>query len=236
MNVQKRFWTEVTVEKTNAGFEVGLDGRRVKTPAKSVLALPNEALAEMIAAEWKAQEDEIQPETMPTTRMANSVIDKVIPNFSTIVENLAEYGGTDLLCYRATDPAALIKRQAEAWDPLLEWADGQFGRLNVTEGVMYIEQPKATLGKMKDAISGLNAWQIAGFHDLVTISGSLVLALAVISNRISVDDAWNLSRVDENWQTEQWGEDEEAEEVAAVKFASFKFADTFYRLATESAI
>ncbi|MEM7240794.1 MAG: ATP12 family protein [Pseudomonadota bacterium] len=233
MSFKKRFWSDVTIEESRDGFEIALDGRHVKTPAKSSLALPNRALAELVAGEWRAQETDVQPETMPATRMGNSVIDKVHHNHAAIVDMLADYGGTDLVCYRATGPYELIARQASAWDPILAWVQDTYGPLNITEGVMHIDQPKTTLKNLKLPVAALNPWQLAGFHDLVTISGSLVLALAVGSNHLETEAAWNASRVDEIWQIDQWGADEQAEANAGHKRDAFLFAEKFYRLASD---
>lgn len=227
----KRFWKQATVEPTENGFTVRLDGRPVKTPSKTLLTVPTRALAEAIAAEWDAQTGEVKPETMPFTRAANSALDKVIPQFDAIVEMLAEYGGTDLLCYRTTGPDALVARQAAAWDPLLDWADTTFAApLKATAGVMHIPQAPASLAALKAPVAAMTPFQLAAFHDLVAISGSLVLALAVTRGRLGAEEAWTLSRLDESWQIEQWGEDEEAAEAAKVKQADFIQAGRFYAL------
>ena len=208
-----------------------LDGRPVKTPAKTLLVVPTEALAQAIAAEWDAQQGEIKPDTMPYTRTANSAIDKVAVQFDDVATMLSAYGGSDHLCYRATGPEPLVARQAAAWDPLLAWAAQSLDlHLTVTAGIMHVAQPEAALARATALVAALNPFQLAAFHDLVALSGSLVLALAVIHGRLDPDTAWRLSRIDEDWQIEEWGEDEEAAELTAVKQAAFLQAARFYGL------
>lgn len=227
----KRFWTEATVAAAEGGWTVRLDNRPVKTPAKSPLIVPTQALAHAIAAEWDAQTGEVKPDTMPFTRAANSAIDKVAPQRDAVVAIIAAYGASDLLCYRAPGPEALAMRQSQAWDPLLDWADAEFGaRLAVTAGVMPVAQDALALDRLAQAVGALDAFQIAAFHDLVSLSGSLVIALAVLRGRLAADSAWALSRIDEDWQIEEWGEDEEAAELTAVKQAAFLQAARFYGL------
>jgi chaperone required for assembly of F1-ATPase len=227
----RRFWTDATVRPEGGGFTVLLDTRPVRTPLKAPLILPTEALAQEVAAEWQAQTAVVTPATMPFTRAANSAIDTVIPQHDAVAEMLAAYGASDLLCYRATGPGALIARQAAAWDPLLDWsATALQAPLRVTAGVMHVDQPPASLAALATAVRALSAFQLAAFHDLVALSGSLVLALAVTRGRLTVGDAWEASRIDETWQIEQWGADEEAAELAARKRADFLQADRFFAL------
>ena len=224
----KRFWKESTVEACGGGFAVKLDGRGVKTPAKTPLVVPTEALARMIAAEWDAQDGAVRPETMPATRMANSALDKVAPQFDAVAAMLAEYGGTDLLCYRAPEPEALIARQAAAWDPLLDWAAETFGaRLATGQGVMHLAQDADAVARLARPLSDASAFQLAALHDLIAISGSLVLALAVARGRLGAAEAFDLSRIDESWQAEQWGRDEEADALEAVRRTDLAFAAQF---------
>lgn len=224
----KRFWKESTVEACDGGFAVKLDGRGVKTPAKTPLVVPTEALARMIAAEWDAQDGAVRPETMPATRMANSALDKVAPQFDAVAAMLAEYGGTDLLCYRAPEPEALIARQAAAWDPLLDWAAETFGaRLATGRGVMHVAQDADAVARLARPLSDASAFQLAALHDLIAISGSLVLALAVARGRLGAAEAFDLSRIDESWQAEQWGRDEEADALEAVRRTDLAFAAQF---------
>lgn len=227
----KRFWQAATVEACEGGYAVRLDGRPVKTPAKVPLVLPTQALAAIIAAEWQAQEKEVRPETMPATRTANSAIDKVSRHFAEVAEMVAEYGGSDLLCYRAEGPAALTERQAAAWDPLLHWAAERFGApLRATAGVMHIAQPQPSLAALSAAVHSQSAFALAALHDLVAITGSLVLGLAIAERRLSPEEGFALSRIDEHWQIEQWGADEQAAEIEAVKYLALQDAARFHGL------
>lgn len=227
----KRFWTEARAEPCEGGFTVRLDGRPVKTPAKVPLVVPTLAMAQAIAAEWDAQQREVKPATMPVTRAANSAIDKIVPQRDEVVRIVAAYGASDLLCYRATAPEALQARQAEAWDAILDWAGAAMGaRLAVTQGVIPVDQPAAAVAALSARVAALSPFQLAAFHDLVAISGSLVLALAVIDGRLDAEEAWRLSRIDEAWQTEQWGADEEAAAAEAARHVAFAEASRFFHL------
>lgn len=227
----RRFWTTATALPANGGFIIHLDGKPVRTPLKAPLILPTEGLAQAVAAEWQAVEGKVDPGRMPFTRTANSATDKVAPQFHAVADMLAEYGGSDHLCYRAEGPADLAARQAAAWDPLLHWAaDALSAPLTVTHGVMHRSQPEPSLAALAAAVHALTPFQLAAFHDLVALSGSLVLALAVTRGRLSADEAWRLSRIDESWQIEQWGEDEEAAEIVARKQTDFLQADRFFAL------
>lgn len=227
----KRFWTTATAVAVEGGFAVYLDARSVRTPLKAPLVLPTEGLALTVAAEWQMQTGKVRPETMPFTRTANSAIDKVAPQFAEVAGMLAAYGGSDLLCYRAEGPPDLIAIQAQSWDPLLHWAATDLGApLVATAGVMHIDQSAASLAVLRGLVDCLTPFQLAAFHDLVAISGSLILAFAVVRGRLSADAAWDLSRVDEEWQISLWGEDEEAADLAANKRQAFLQADRFYGL------
>ncbi len=233
MNVplKKRFWKDVTVQPEGTGYAVFLDNRQLKTPKKSSLLLPNKALADGVAAEWDAIEGKINPLAMHLTRCANATIDKVVFEREAVGDMLTEYGGTDLLCYRAETPAALVERQAAAWDPLLDWAAQTFdARLLTAEGVMHIPQPPEAIENLRAAVQEHSAWEMTALHDLVTISGSLVLGLAVSKGHIAGQDAWPLSRIDETWQEEFWGVDDEATEMAANKRSDFLKAEHLLQL------
>jgi chaperone required for assembly of F1-ATPase len=226
----KRFWTETQVEKVDGGFTVRLDGRPVKTPAKMPLIVPTRVMAGHIAAEWDAQQGRVDPCSMPWTRSANAAIDKVGPQFAEVAGLLAAYGGTDLLCYRAAAPVELVQRQTEGWDPLLAWsAETLDAPLLATVGVMPATQPQASLARLSARVSAMTAFQLTGFHDLVAISGSLILAFAVAERLLTAEAAWLLSRLDEHWQAEVWGRDAEADLLEAARHDAFHHADRFYR-------
>ncbi len=224
--LNKRFWDVVSVREDGDGYAVFLDERQLKTPAKASLIVPTMALADGVAAEWNAVEGEIKPLKMHLTRCANATIDKVAHERVAVAAMLAEYGGTDLICYRANSPEELVERQGVAWDPLLEWIAAQGAPLTVTAGVMFTQQPENSLRRMGEMLLAFDPWQMTAMHDLVTISGSLVLALAVSEKHLSAEHVWPLSRIDEAWQEDQWGPDEEATKHANIKRGDFlKAAD-----------
>lgn len=227
----KRFWATAVGEACEGGYTVRLDARAVKTPARRALLLPTLAMAQAVALEWDAQHGLVNPNKMPLTRSANSAIDKVAEQFDAVAGQLAAYAGTDLLCYRATGPAPLIERQAQRWGPVLDWAATVLNApLTATAGVMHIPQPDQSLAKLSDCLFAMTPFQLAAAHDLIAISGSLVLALAVAHNRLTPIEAWDLSRIDESWQNEEWGIDEDAAQLETLKQAAFFDAARFYTL------
>ena len=210
----KRFWKDVTIEAGEGGFAVLLDGRPVKTPARASLAVPTEALAEAIAEEWRAVEGDIDPRAMPLTGLANAAIDRVAPDKPTFANGLARYAESDLTCYRATGPRALVSVQETAWDALLAWARRRYDiDFAITQGVAHVAQPAGTVEQLRHAVEALDAFHLAGLSPLVEIGGSLVAALALLERAITPGQAWDAVSIDERWQIEQWGADDEAERV-----------------------
>jgi chaperone required for assembly of F1-ATPase len=204
----KRFYKAASVAPGPGGVAVLLDGRPVRTPARAPLAVPGEKLAEAIAAEWQAQGEAIDPRSMPLTGLANAAIDRVAPDRDAFARSLARYAEADLLCYRAEAPQPLIRRQAGAWDPLLGWARRRFGiEFEVTAGVMHRPQPPRTVERLAEAVLERGPFELAGLAPLVTVSGSLVIALALAAGEASLEQAWSAATLDEAWQAEQWGDD-----------------------------
>ncbi|MGC9418990.1 MAG: ATP12 family chaperone protein [Rhodovulum sp.] len=232
----KRFWQKAAVDESEGGYAVLLDGRSLRTPAKAALVVPTCAMAEAIAAEWDAQEQEVQPRTMPVTRAANAAIDKVRAQHDEVVSLVAAYAESDLLCHRADSPAELAARQAAAWDPLLDWArDGLGAPLVPTAGVIPCAQPEASLAALRARVAAQDAFALTALHDLVALSGSLVIGLAAMEDAVApVERLWDISRIDEAWQEEQWGVDDEAAEIVAAKRGDFLQARRFLDLARAS--
>ena len=230
----KRFWTEAVVDETAEGFGITLDGRPVKTPAKRSLIAPTRQFAEKIADEWNAQAEQIDPGSMPFTRSANAALDKVAVQIQEVADMLAAYGDSDLLCYRAEYPQALVERQAAQWDPLLDWAEDALGaRLQARTGVMHVAQAPEALDRLTQKTRSLSAFELAGFHDLVSLSGSLILGFAATHDFLSAKAIWDISRLDEIWQAEEWGADDEAEAAAAIKEAAFIHAKQVFDLSRD---
>jgi chaperone required for assembly of F1-ATPase len=204
----KRFYGQAAASPEDGGVAVLLDGRPVRTPGRNLLRVPTEELAEAIAAEWNAQGEKIDPRSMPLTGLANAAIDRVAPDPAGFARGLAEYGESDLLCYRADGPRTLVERQAEFWEPLLAWARTRFGvEFETTTGVMHRRQPAATVERLGRAVAARSPFQLAGVAPLVTIAGSLIIALALAEGAIGLEPAWEAAMLDEAWQAEQWGAD-----------------------------
>lgn len=227
--VKKRFWTEVSVTDVDGGFAVLLDGRRVKTPAKAEQVVPTRAFAEIIAAEWRAQPEVMDPSLMPATRAANAALDKVRGQMIEVAGLIADYGDSDLVCYRTSAPDRLAALEAAAWDPLLDWAAHRYGvRPLVRLGVVHAPQPPALLENLSADVQRLSAFELTCLHDLVSMSGSLLIALAVIDRFDTPEALWAASRVDEDWQIAQWGPDEEAAALTEGRHKAFVDAARFY--------
>ena len=226
----KRFYKEADSVPAEGGMALLLDGRAVKTPARAALAVPTEELAEAIAAEWNAQGEDVDPRSMPLTGLANAAIDRVAPEPGIFAANLARYGEGDMLCYRAEGPRPLVERQAAAWDSLLAWARRRFDvEFEITTGILHRPQPIETVRRLAAAVSARDPFRLAALAPLVTISGSLIIALALSEGEIGLDEAWRAATVDEAWQAEQWGEDALAAEALANRRREF---DAAYRFLT----
>lgn len=226
----RRFWTTVTVTPASDGHAVRLDSRPLRTPAKQPLTLPTRALAEAVAAEWTAVEGPVDPRRMPFTRSANAAVDKVTPQFAEVAALIADYGGSDLLCYRAEAPEALAARQAAAWDPILAWAAQRHdARLAVMRGVVPVAQPPECLARLAAAVHATTPFELTALHDLVSLSGSLLLGLAATEPDADPEALWPLSRIDEDWQAEIWGRDDAAAVDAEAKKQAFLHAHRFWQ-------
>jgi chaperone required for assembly of F1-ATPase len=227
----KRFWKSVEVVREDDGWAIALDGRPVRTPARALLKVPNDSLADAIAGEWRAVGEDVDPRAMPLTGMANAAIDRVAAAKDDFAASLAHYAEADLACYRAEGPRKLIERQEQSWNPLLAWARRRYDvDFATTLGVVHVAQPQATIERLSHAVEALDPCRLAGLSPLVTIGGSLVAALAVLEKAISAEEAWQAVSVDERWQLEQWGADEEAEAVLENRRRDFLAAARFLEL------
>lgn len=208
----KRFYEKADAVARDGGHGIALDGKSVRTPARREFLVPSPSLAALIAAEWNAQEKEIDPAAMPFTRMVNSALDGVAGAMPAVREEIAAYAGSDLVCYRAETPKELVDRQAELWDPILAFAREAYGaRFVAAVGVIHVAQPDAALAAVTRRIEAeTSPLALAALHVLVTITGSVLLALVLAEGRISADEAWRAAHVDEDWNVSQWGEDHEA--------------------------
>ena len=221
-----RFYSHATLRTAQGGFEILLDERPVKTPARRPLLLPSEPLARAVAEEWNAQGEKVDPRSMPLTGLANAAIDRVAPDAESFARGLAAYGENDLLCYRAEGPSSLVARQAKLWDPLLAWARRRFDvDFEIVCGIMHRPQHEATLRQLAHAVAARDPFALAGLSPIVTIGGSLIVALALAEEAIDLDTAWSAATLDEAWQAEQWGEDAEA--AAALEARRHDFAAAY---------
>jgi chaperone required for assembly of F1-ATPase len=221
----RRFYKVVDAVAEPDGWAIRLDGRPVKTPARVPLAVPGEALAQAIVAEWESQGETIDPATMPKTGFANATIDRVLPALGDFRAQIAAYGGSDLFCYRAAEPPDLVALQAASWDPLLDWARSRFDvSFTVTSGIMPVDQPSATLARLSAVVDALDPWLLAGAATLTQIGGSLVGTLALLEEAISAPSLFALLTIDESWQAERWGKDAEAAAHLAARQVEFRDA------------
>lgn len=227
----KRFWTDVTVEPRSGGFGISLDGRAVRTPEREELIVSSERLAAAIAEEWRNSDEEIDPRAMPLTGLANAAIDRVATEPAVFAADLVRYGESDLLCYRADGPQALVDRQSESWDAMLDWARQRYDiDFSCTKGVIHVAQPQSLVKCLAQVVADLAPFQIAGLSPLVTISGSLVASLAVFEGALPPEEVWEAVSLDDRWQVEKWGVDAEGQAMLDARRRDFLAAARFLSL------
>ena len=217
----KRFWKTVVIDDQRG---IRLDDRPVRTPGRVALALPTDALAQRVANEWRAvgEGEEIDPSAMPLTGLSNAAIDRVSADRALFAAGLAQYGESDLLCYRADSPDDLVARQAAAWDPLLDWARTRYDvHIKVATGILHRAQPDQTLTRLSDAIAARDAFELAALSPIVTIGGSLIVALALAERAATAEQLWDAITLDEEYQAERWGRDPLAEAGIAARRRDF---------------
>lgn len=226
--MSKRFYKHAAAAPVDGGFSVELDARPIKTPAGRLLVLPTRALADAVAAEWDAQGDDIDPKSMKLMPLCGTALDRVPEVRDGLIEGLLRYATTDLLCHRAAHPADLAKRHVEVWQPLLDWSAETLGaRLLPTEGIIAVQQPPEAMAAFKAVLESFDDWTLTALGELVGISGSLVLGLALVKGRVDAAEAFDVCMVDEDHQRELWGDDFEAskrrENVRADLIAAYQF-------------
>ena len=226
----KRFYQSATVEAHDGLWRILLDGRPVRTPRQVPLALPTEGLATLVAEEWAAQKETINPITMPATRLVNAALDGVALDIRAVADDVVKYAGSDLLCYRASEPPTLASAQGAAWDPVLAFVRARYGaRFTLAEGVMFASQPPDALAAVAREVERLSAspdaaLRIAALHVVTTLTGSALLALAVSAGGLSCEAAWHAAHVDEDEQMRVWGFDADALRRRAARFADMQAA------------
>lgn len=230
----KRFYTAVSTVAVDGGWIVRLDARELRTPGKAPFVFPTRAAADLVREEWDGVEGEISSDAMPVHRLAAAAIDVVAQHREGIARATAAYAETDLLCYRADEPRGLVERQANAWDPLIDWARSRYGApLDVHAGVLPKPQPTASLEALAHVVAGLDDWRLSGLHAATQTAGSLIIALALMERRLDAEGAFAASQVDETWQIERWGEDPEATARRARLAADLRAVERFLTSLTE---
>lgn len=229
--MMKRLYKQVETVTAEDGFTIALDGKPVRTPAKLPLVVPTQALADAMAAEWAAQGEEIKPATMPLTQLASTSIDGVRGRLDAVAEASAVYGESELVCYRAEEPAELVERQAQLWNPLLDWASHRYdAQLLVTSGIIHRAQPPDALKALRAGVDQLDEWRLTALQNCIGITGSLLVSLALVDGHLTAEQAFDLAQLDENFQIENWGEDWEAADRRAVQRADLAHTVRFLEL------
>lgn len=232
MKGRRRFYKTVSLSQDSG---ILLDGRPVKTPMKAALVLPAAALARAVAEEWQAQGEKIDPAAMPLTRLANTAIDRVMPGRPRIVAEMLQFAGSDLTCYRAEAPPDLTERQALAWNPVLDWAAAELDAdFVVTAGMVHRPQSEAALNAVEAHLDGLDPFVLTALYNLMTLTGSLLIAAMTVAGRLEPEAAWRAAHTDEEYQIAQWGEDAEARRRLDLRHREFLACCRFAHLAAAS--
>lgn len=225
----RRFWKQAGTAPHAGGWAVTLDGRVAHTPGGAPLALPTEAAAALVAAEWEAQGEVLEPASMPATRLAHTALDHVPAARQGVAAEIARYAGSDLLCYREAQAGALAALQAERWQPLLAWAADELDlALTCTAGVIHHPQPEGTVEKAWGLAAALDDFALTGLAAATSLFGSAVLAFALQRGRLGGAEAFDLSRLDETFQEERWGVDAEAAERTAAMRAEASVLERWF--------
>lgn len=227
----RRVYRTVGVEEGTTAPVVLLDGRPLRTPARHPLRLPSRALAQAVAEEWAAQGETVRPASMPLTRLATTATDLMPARRGEALEEVLGYGATELLCYRTATPADLARRQEEAWQPWLDWLAGELGvRLYPARTLDPMPQPRAALEGLRAAVEAVADWPLVGLHAATTLSGSLVLGLALLRGALDAAALFELAQLDELYEIERWGEEAEQQRRHAALRRDLAAAEHFLRL------
>lgn len=209
----KRFYKKASIEQKDRHFTVLLDGKAIKTPAKSLCLMPTRDMASAVANEWNDQGEQIIPQTMPITKLMNTAIDRVESRREELIDELVRYAGSDQICYRAEHPAELVALQGKVWDPLLKWINETLAiNLKTSKGIIFVEQEQKSLEKIREMFEGLDSFMLTALHGMITVTGSVTIGYALFSDHLTIEEAWIAGHLDEDFQISQWGGDEEAEE------------------------
>jgi chaperone required for assembly of F1-ATPase len=221
---RKRFYAEAGIAAADGGFAITLDGKPIKTPSGRPVIVPVKEVAQAIADEWRAQSQILDPLTMPLTRLANSVVEAVVDRVGQVADDIAKYLQSDLLFYRAGHPEALVAREAALWDPVLYWAADTLGaHFILAEGIVHVRQPEPAVAAARAALPN-DPWSVAAMHVITTLTGSALLALALLHGMCDADQVWVAAHVDEDWNSEKWGVDAEVAARRAARLVEFRAA------------
>ena len=231
LSAPRRFYKTAANTPVEGGWGIQLDGKALRSPAKRPFVLPAEALAKAIAEEWQAQGEKVDPNSMPLMQFAATAIDRLADDCTALIEEIAGYGHSDLICYRAEEPPSLARRQEEAWQPLIAWAAERYDvALNVTTGIVAVEQPAHALATVRRVLEACDLFAVTALAGATGSSGSLVIALALMEGRLSADEATDAALLDELFQAAKWGSDPEAERRRAAIRADLHGAKRFHTL------
>lgn len=212
----KRFYKDVSISEQGEMFAVLLDGKNIKTPQKSLCLMPTRGMADAVAKEWNDQEEEIDPVSMPITKLMNTAIDRIAARRSEVIDELMEFAGSDQLCYRAENPQELVKLQNEIWDPLLaRMRERHTVELKLTAGIIFQEQDPDQILKIRKLIENIENFPLMAFYGMTTVCGSVTIGVNLFEGHISTEEAWEAGHLDENFQVSKWGSDYEAEDRRA---------------------
>jgi chaperone required for assembly of F1-ATPase len=221
---RKRFYVKAGVVESPDGFAITLDDKPIRTRSGRPMVAPSQEIAHAIVAEWDAQQEIIDPLTMPLTRFANTVVDAVVDRVEAVADDVAKYFGSDLLFYRAGHPEALVAREAAHWDPIVFWAADALGaHFILAEGIVHVRQPDSAIAAARAALPS-DPWSIAALHVVTTLTGSALLGLALMRGVIDQDQVWTAAHVDEDWNAEKWGVDDEVAARRAARLIDFRAA------------
>jgi len=211
VSAAKRFYDKAHYEPRDGVFCLLLDGKPALTPAKNAFEVPSEALAKAIAAEWEQQSEQIDPSTMPLTKLANSALDHVKDRRQEVIDDIVKYAGSDLICYMVEDPQELMMKQMASWGPVLDWLrQGLGANFEVAYGVNHVAQSEQSLGQVRLVLQDLDAFSLTSLHTMTALMGSTLLMLAHIAGMYDVTSIWQSAHIDEDWQMSKWGKDAEA--------------------------
>ncbi|WP_455476608.1 ATP12 family chaperone protein [Bartonella sp. B41] len=227
----KRFYKEVKIVGEGRGFSILLDENPIKTPVGRCFFVPTEAFAKLVVQEFEGQKEVIDPAKMPITRLVNTVIDGITDDMQVIFEDLLRFVACDMIFYRAQAPKELVQRQCKHWDPLLDWVEEKLGsRFNLTEGVMHVEQSREAVQAVSNYLRKITSpYVLAALHMITTLTGSALIAIAVLEKKLDLNYAWDIAHLDEDWMIEQWGIDKEAAKNRACKKDEFQAADAIIK-------